>query len=162
MKEYNYEVKSYIPNIFETIFVHFYMSIFTSSFAFIILYLFDGENWYLIKNDNLLSNLLFLLFLGLIISYLYLRSEFKRYKSGTIYFSEKEFKLKKDDQDIRIYPKKMFIDIKIDKFVFRLINKYRLTILIQPLNGKRLQYETLLLDKEKALELVNFLNQYKK
>lgn len=142
------------------LFVYSYMSLFTAVLVFIALYLFDGKDWVILKEASLISNLLFLYGLGFLISMLFLRNEFKKFFSGDLEFTETEIRRVLDGKDVRVYPKQMLIHAKADKYMFKLIGKKRVTLLLKPLYGKRYQVEMVLLSDEACEDFLAFIQTY--
>jgi hypothetical protein len=161
MMKSDFEIKSNLLTPIQRLVVTLISGIFTGFFVFLIFLILDGSDWYII-DGGIFVNLMLLFSMGTLMAHFYFNSETKRFKDGNLIFELTKIHTKKNNVIIRTYPKKMFIKARVDFQFYGFIGMRRITFLFQPIRGKKLQLESILVKKTDVEQLIKQVEAYQR
>ena len=117
-----------------------------SLLVIIIMVVFDGRDWHIVTG-GIWVNLVFIWVASMIMSLFYYKNEFASFRKNTYVFSKTHYQVFQDNQLVRTYPLHMLIRLRVDHAFYGFFGYKKLTVVLQPMKGSRVQIEVLLLKK---------------
>jgi len=124
----------------------------------LILIVFDGDRWQIVTG-GIWVNVFLIWFFSCIIAFFHYKNEFNAFNKNVYVINDQSLNVYQDQQLIRTYPLHMYIRTKIDKGIYSIFGYRRLTIVLKPMRGQRVQIELLLIKSTRSQDIFNQIEQ---
>jgi hypothetical protein len=152
-------IKSEDLSIYQKVYVTLFAGVLTALITFLVFYLLKGNEWRIIDAGSF-ENFLFLLALGTLLSYFYLRTEFKKFHQTSLSLDEIEMVVRVNQEIVKKYDRRDLISFRVDRQFYLILGMKRLSFLIKPKDKKRLLIEVFLVKKEDANAIISKVLDY--